>query len=191
MAAWTGIVGNGYTPEAFDAYCRTLRWAAWKPGFVVLHNTGAPSLAQRPLGFTRQHMAGFEAFYRDTRGWSAGPHLFVDDRLIWVFTPLTRPGVHSPSWNRVALGCEMLGDYDRESFTEGRGGQVRANAVAALATLAAVAGIEPGGMRLHREDPLTTHACPGRAVEKAAMVRSVRDLVAARHAAVAARPVGA
>jgi hypothetical protein len=182
MADWKGIVGRAFTADDFDAYCHTLRWDAWRPSFIVLHNTATPSLAQRPEGLTREHIQNLEAFYRDTQGWKAGPHLFVDDRQIWVFTPLTVSGTHSPSWNKVALGVEMLGNFETEAFDTGRGLEVRKNAVAALTTLCAVLGLGGDTMRLHREDPLTTHACPGKNVAKLAVIQAVQDLLLARHA---------
>jgi len=178
---WKGIVGRSFTSEEFDAYCHTLQWNAWRPSFIVLHNTATPSLAQRPAGLTQQHILGLEAFYRDTQKWSAGPHLFIDDRQIWVFTPLTVSGVHSPSWNKVALGVEMLGDYETEAFDDGRGLAVRRNAVAALATLSAILGLASDTMRIHREDPLTTHACPGKNVRKLEVIQAVQDLLLTRH----------
>jgi hypothetical protein len=98
-----------------------------------------------------------------------------------VFTPLTVSGTHSPSWNKVALGVEMLGDYEHEAFNNGRGLNVRKNSVAALATLCAVLGIDSQTMRLHREDPLTTHACPGSNVRKLEVIQEVEDLLIARH----------
>ncbi|HEX3555682.1 MAG TPA: peptidoglycan recognition family protein [Thermoanaerobaculia bacterium] len=181
MPGWKGIVGASFNPDEFDAYCHTLQWLAWRPSFIVLHNTGAPSLAQRPNGLSKKNIQSLEAFYRDEQKWSAGPHLFVDDKQIWVFTPLTVSGVHSPSWNQVALGVEMLGDYEKESFDSGRGLKVRKNAVAALATLSAVLGFDSQTLRLHREDPLTTHACPGKNVRKLEVIQEVQDLILARH----------
>lgn len=180
--AWKGIVGKSFSQQEFDAYCHTLSWTAWRPLFIVLHNTQVPSLASWPKGLTEAHIKGLETFYRDTQKWSAGPHLFVDDKQIWVFTPLTVSGVHSPSWNKVALGIEMLGDYDTESFDSGRGASVRRNAVAAIATLSAVLGLDPQKMRIHREDPLTTHHCPGKNVRKLEVIQEVQDLIIARHA---------
>lgn len=181
MPGWKGIVGASFTADEFDAYCHTLQWLAWRPSFIVLHNTGVPSLAQRANGLTKKHIQSLEAFYRDEQKWSAGPHLFVDDRQIWVFTPLTVSGIHSPSWNKVALGVEMLGDYEKEAFDSGRGLKVRKNAVAALATLCAVLGFESQTLRLHREDPLTTHACPGKNVRKLEVIQEVQDLILTRH----------
>jgi hypothetical protein len=181
MPAWKGIVGASFNPDDFDTYCHTLQWLAWRPSFIVLHNTGVPSLAQRPNGLTKKHIQGLEAFYRDEQKWSAGPHLFVDDKQIWVFTPLTVSGVHSPSWNQVSFGVEMLGDYEKEAFGSGRGLNVRKNAVAALATLSAVLGFDGQTLRLHREDPLTTHACPGKNVRKLEVIQELQDLILARH----------
>ena len=182
MPDWKGIVGKGFSAEDFDSYCHTLQWVAWRPSFIVLHNTGVPSLAQRPKGLTQQHIKGLEAFYRDEQKWKAGPHLFVDDKQIWVFTPLTVSGTHSPSWNKLALGVEMLGDYEKEDFSAGRGLKVRRNAVAALATLTAILGLDPQTLRLHREDPLTTHACPGKNARKLEVIQEVQDLIVSRHA---------
>lgn len=178
---WKPIVALSFNAEAFDKYCHSLTWSAWRPSFIVLHNTGAPSLSQRPNGLTLQHIHNLESYYRDTQKWSAGPHLFIDDRQIWVFTPLTMSGVHSPSWNKLALGFEMLGNYATESFNSGRGLAVRKNAVAAMASISAVLGIDPDTMRLHKEDPGTTHNCPGKNVVKAEIISEVKALIAQRH----------
>ena len=182
MSGWKGIVGKSFTADAFDAYGHTLHWTAWRPSFIVLHNTALPSLAQRPAGFTMAHIQNMVSFYRDVQGWDSGPHLFIDDHQIWVFTPLIVSGTHSPSWNKLSLGVEMLGDYEHEAFDSGRGLLVQHNTVAALATLSAVLGLDPQTLRLHREDSLTTHAtCPGKNVSKPAVIQAVQDLLAARH----------
>jgi hypothetical protein len=178
---WKGIVNRSFDAVGFDAYCRALKWESWRPQFVTLHNTAVPSLAQRPNGLSENNILALEAFYRDEQKWSSGPHLFVDDRRIWVFTPLTTPGTHSPSWNRIALGVEMLGDFASEPFDHGRGARVRDNAVAAIASLSAVLELEPGGMKLHKEDPRTTHDCPGKNVAKSDFIERVREHIAGLH----------
>jgi N-acetylmuramoyl-L-alanine amidase len=186
MGTWKGIIGQSFSPDAFDKYCHTLQWNAWRPSFITLHNMSVPSLAQRPAGLTLQHILNLQDFYRlpkpKGQGWSAGPHLFIDDKQIWVFTPLTVSGVHSPSWNKLAIGIEMLGDYQKESFSTGRGLAVRKNAVAAIATLSAILGIDPDSMKLHKEDTATTHkTCPGKNVIKAEVIAEVKQLLASRH----------
>ena len=188
---WKGIVNRSFKVEAFDAYCRTLQWLTWRPSFIVLHNTATPSLAQRPDGLTQESILALQAYYRDQLGWSAGPHLFVDDRQIWAFTPLTTPGVHSPSWNQVSLGLEMLGDYQTESFSSDRGLAVKTNAVAAMATLSDVIGLQPSTMRLHHEDPKTTHHCPGDNVGKGDVINAVEAAMGAGGAGEHSLAVGA
>lgn len=181
MANWKPIVGLSFNAVQFDSYCHSLQWVAWRPSFIALHNTASPSLAQRPVGFTQQHIKNLVSFYRDEKGWSAGPHLFIDDKQIWVFTPLTVSGVHSPSWNKLAMGIEMLGNYETESFKTGRGLAVRKNTVAAIATLSAVLGLDPTTMKLHKEDPATTHKCPGKNVIKSEVIAEVQRLIVTRH----------
>ncbi len=182
MPNWKPIVVLSFTADQFDTYCHSLQWTGWRPSFIVLHNTFVPDLALRPNGFTKQHMLNFVSFYRDQKKWSAGPHLFIDDKKIWVFTPLTMSGIHSPSWNKLALGFEMLGNYTTDSFSSGRGLAVRQNAVAAIASLSAVLGLNPDSLRLHKEDPATTHkTCPGKNVKKAEVIADVKALIRQRH----------
>lgn len=189
---WKGIVAKSFKETEFESYCHTLHWIKWRPSFIALHNTAIPSLAQRPTGLSPQHIRNLESFYRDTKKWSAGPHLFVDDRQIWVFTDMTVSGVHSPSWNKTSLGLEMLGNYDTESFSDGRGLSVRRNAVSAMATISAILGLDPQGIRLHGEDPLTTHKnCPGKHVVKDEVIAEVTDLMRQRHGGEHALPVEA
>lgn len=160
--SWKGIVGKGFTPKLFAAYVDNLQWSSWRPKFLVLHNTAAPSLATRPDGFTAQHMRNLEGYYRDKQGWPSGPHLFIDDKLIWVFTDLRTAGTHSPSWNSTAIGIEMLGDFSHESFSSGRGKAVRQNTTWAMAKLSRKLNFRPDGWKFHYEDAKTTHGCPGK-----------------------------
>lgn len=179
--AWKGIIAEFFKAEAFDRYCHSLEWVGWRPSFLVLHNTATPNLTQRPQGFTFQHIKNLETYYRDNQKWKSGPHLFVDDNGIWVFTPLTVSGTHSPSWNKVSLGIEMLGDYSKDDFKAGRGAKVRDNTVSAIASLSAVLGLIPATLRLHKEDHKTTHNCPGKNVVKQQVIDAVTDLMAERH----------
>jgi hypothetical protein len=75
----------------------------------------------------------------------------------------------------------MLGDFEAEAFDRGRGSAVRDNAVSAIATLCGVMGLDPPGLRLHRDDPLTTHACPGANVRKLDFIQRVQDVLLGRH----------
>src|SRR5579884_2239864 len=136
MLAWKGIVGKGFTPDAFVNYVNGLRWVSWRPHLVVLHHTGAPTLAQWRAGPpAAERIQNLVHYYRDELHWSAGPHLFVAPDLVWVFTPLATSGVHSPSWNLLSWGVEMVGNYNVEALDTGPGARVAANTVTALAVL--------------------------------------------------------
>ncbi len=178
MAFWKGIVGDGFSPDEFETYVATVAFDSWRPRFIVLHNTAVPTRAQWHEASGTQRMRGLEHYYRDVQQWSAGPHLFVADDLIWVFTPLNVPGVHSPSWNAISWGVELVGDYAKEEF----GSAIRDNAIRALATLHAALGLDPSTLRLHKEDPRTTHNCPGKNIVKDEVIGSVEDQLATVHA---------
>jgi hypothetical protein len=175
MPAWKGIVGRGFTAADFEQYVETIRLAAWQPQFIVLHNTFIPRFADWHQVPGEQRMQNLQHYYRDTQHWSAGPHLFIADDLIWIFTPLDTPGVHSPSWNAISWGVELVGDYS----TEDLGAGVQGNATRALAALYGLAGISPDALRLHREDPQTTHKdCPGTSVIKNDVIAMVTACIA-------------
>lgn len=173
------IVGKKFTISEFDAYCDSLAKQSWVKK-IVLHNTSSPSLAQRPGGIlTSQHIKNLHSYYEGL-GWSGGPHLFIDATGIWVFNPLTKTGVHSPSYNSNAWGIEMLGEYQTESFTSGLGAAVATNAQHAMASLAQLQGWTTMNdkMLLHKEDPKTTHkSCPGKNVFKADFMDKVNKIL--------------
>jgi len=183
MSAWRGIVGKAFSPGQFIDYVQQTVFHGWQPRFVVLHSTGAPTLEQYKGYATRPHpvtdeqwLLNLQGYYRDQMKWSAGPHLFVTPQKILAFTPLNVPGTHSPSWNGVSWGMEMVGDYQVELFDA----QVKENAVNALAVLHAKLGLDPHGLKYHCEDPLTTHKeCPGKNVgPKADMIAAIEASLA-------------
>jgi len=175
MPAWKGIVGQGFTANDFQDYLATIEFGAWRPQFVVLHNTAVPTFADWHKVSGQARMNGLQSYYRDNQHWSAGPHLFVADDLIWAFTPLNMTGVHSPSWNAISWGVELVGDYSKEPF----GAALKANAIAALARLHRLVGLDPNSLRLHKEDPKTTHNCPGQNIVKADIIQAIIDRMAA------------
>lgn len=172
---WVPVVNRIYTPDGFRAYAEVTNahLSAWKPTGVVLHNTATPNLTQWAQASWQRHIEGLVSYYRDTMHWHAGPHLFVAPEGIIVFTPIVTPGVHSPSFNQTHLGVEMVGDYSFEDFNCCAGLRVHNNAVSAVATLCELYHIDSHTMLLHKEDPKTTHDCPGKHVSKQAFIQEV------------------
>jgi hypothetical protein len=149
-----------------------VQFGTWRPSFVVLHNTAEPTFADWHSVSGDARMKALQSYYRDDQGWSGGPHLFVADDLIWAFTPLSVAGVHAPSWNQQSWGVEMVGEYSSETMCDG----VRENTIRALTTLHSLGGLDPDNLKLHHEDPKTTHKdCPGKSVVKDEIVAAVRE----------------
>ncbi len=188
--AWPAIKRK-FTQEEFRLYVPGLAWGPWRPDKVVLHNTAAPSWAQweekaaldreagRVPGTTR--INSLENYFKNDRGWSGCPHLFIPDDGIWVMNPLTLPGVHTPSWNHNSIGIEMVADFSREDDDSGPGLKVKLNTVFAVAILCETFGLSANKntIKLHKDDPKTTHDCPGRdfAQDYELVIRAVQDLM--------------
>ena len=171
------FVGEPLTPEQFERYVGGVEFSGWLPKFAVLHNTGAPKLSDWHRVPSETRIRNLAEYYANERGWSGGPHLIIDDRMIWVFNPLTKPGIHSPSWNQDTIGITMVGDYSIEPFNEA----VRDNTVKAIATLYGRLKLKADTLRFHSEDPRgVQQQCPGKNVDKADMIRRVDAVLSKR-----------
>lgn len=172
---WIPIDGRGLTLSQTQIHIDGLDWRPWKPSGMTLHNTAAPRLDQWHAENAAQRIENLVNYFRNERGWSSGPHAFIDDNRIWLFTPFNQKGTHSPSWNGTRLGIEMVGDFNSEDDDSGRGLLVKQNTVALFAMIHARLGIDPDTIKLHKEDPKTTHDCPGRDIDKAEFIDAVKE----------------
>jgi hypothetical protein len=166
-------VGRSFKPEAFNAYVNGLQFDSWKPQYIVLHNEGTPLKQWNSMpGYLR--MQRLAEFFGKERQWKSGPHLFITGDSIWVLSPLTRSGIHSPSWNKNSIGVEMVGDYTKEALDDG----VRDNTIKAIASLCRVYGISPDSLKFHSEDPKSPgKLCPGKNVSKSDMISRVKTVL--------------
>lgn len=133
-------IGQGLSLDAFRTYVQSYTFGSVPPDQLVLHNTANPDASWAPLngdprikwdrdeaGLTaaqiyakrRKQLDGVRDYYISL-GWQAGPHLFVDDRLIWLFTPMDTIGVHAKEGNsyhdaaghlHYTIGIEVVGWY--------------------------------------------------------------------------------
>jgi hypothetical protein len=189
--AWQGIVGKSFKVDQFEEYVTSLTFGAWRPRFVVVHNTSSPDRAiwdgwqaRTPPVTDEKWARNLEDYYKG-QGWSGCPHLFVTPGGILVMNHLTRAGTHTPSWNSISWGVETVGEFDRDPFT----GSIKDNLVAALAILHAATGLRllpyqrgVGGLHFHKEDPATTHRdCPGRKIVKADLIEAVQAEIERRN----------
>jgi GH24 family phage-related lysozyme (muramidase) len=177
--AWKGgFTGEHFSVEAFKDYVEQLP-LTWRPKGIVIHNTDAPNLAQARAtkGGFPQRVRNIAPHYKN-QGWSSGPHLFVfEDRNIYTGTPLKEKGTHSPSWNGTYWGLEMVADFDigQDDDDAGPGLAVKEATCWAVAILLDKLGLPANNdtVKLHKEDPRTTHRCPGADIVKADMLERI------------------
>lgn len=118
LSAQFNYVGKGYTRKEFQRYCAHYNFGPIPPDYVVLHHTAIPSTlaARYPTGAVwdadeagrnesgvydkrKRQLDALMRYYRDTKGWPAAPHLFIDDKWIWLMTPMYDVGVHAAQGN--------------------------------------------------------------------------------------------
>lgn len=193
--SWNDFVGKALTRSEIADQIASLVWtpkvwcpeAPQMPKGIVLHNTALPTLAMWAEAGPNHdaRIRNLKTFYRDDQHWNGGPHWFVSRDWINEFDGPLEHGTHSPSFNKTHFGLEMVGDYDKEAFDTGDGAKVRDNAVFLMAVLCRKFGWDPGtSIILHKEDPKTTHDCPGKNVHKADVIARV----AAQMAIIAGAP---
>jgi hypothetical protein len=133
--------GKGYTPAEFVAYVDQYDFGTVPPNFIVLHHTYRPSISTASAGAQydwdngeaglsdqeiyarrRRKLDGIKEYYRSSLGWDRGPHLFIDDRYIWIFTPMFHVGIHAAQGNgavpNYSIGIEVIGYYERNRWAD-------------------------------------------------------------------------
>jgi len=184
---WATIVKKAFNLAELKEYINSLTFD-WNPSLIVWHNTSLPTIVQWEKtaeedakhglipGTTR--INNLENYFKIDQGWPSGPHFFVWQDVVWAFTPANQKGTHSPSWNGIAIGIEMIADFDKEDDEHGAGLLIKNNTIALTAMLCEKLGLNPQtAIKLHKEDPKTKHDCPGHniAVDKQLMIDSVLE----------------
>lgn len=142
-SAWNDFlfIGRGLTADEFTDYVNAYDFGTIPPDYVVLHHTGDPCTRQAPLAGATVWDAGEDGrseeeiyrrrkaklnnvatFYRNKK-WSRGPHLFIDDRYIWLFSPMRLRGNHALEGGNeftdktgkyhYSIGIEVVGCYSK------------------------------------------------------------------------------
>lgn len=172
------ILGKGLKAEEFVRLAKSYDFGKIKPDSLVIHHTWRPTKAEWKGAST---LEGVRLYYEGL-GWTAGPHLFVSENLIWLFTPMNQVGIHAGNGNAVwerlgkeyrgfkgpvgsrlksySIGIEVVGDYDAAPWT----GKTKDNALTTIKVLMSVLGISTENVRLHRD--FSQKSCPGWAITK-------------------------
>jgi hypothetical protein len=173
------IDGRCLTIEQFITHVDGLTFPYGVPNRIFLHHTWRPT---RETWRGLSTILGMKAYYerqlwvdeqgRWHEGWTAGPHLFIADDGIWLFSDLNYDGVGVAGHNRDSLHIEMVGNFD-VALPDGPMWQ---NTVAALGALHDRIGLPPEKLNFHRD--YSTKTCPGLQVQKAWVIPQVRQWLA-------------
>lgn len=173
------IDGRVMTADEFVRYVEGLDFPPPLPTRIFLHHTWRPTqaewdghntiMAMKSVYETRQ--------WRDSEGrlhegWTAGPHLFVAEDGIWLFSDLRWDGVGVYGHNYRSRHLEMVGDYDNQRPS----GATLQNTIAALGILHAKLGLDIRNLNFHRD--FAGNTCPGKAVEKSWLIPLVAEWIA-------------
>lgn len=162
------ILGKCLTLNEFRQYCRTYDFGSIKPDSLVIHHTWSPKKSDWK---GEKSIMGLKNYYEGKK-WSAGPHLFIAEDGIWLFTPMKDVGIHASSLNSwrtklgrlggYSIGIEVVGDYDIERWT----GETLKNALGVMQILTASLNITTEKVYFHRDAPEAKKSCPGHAITK-------------------------
>jgi len=173
------IDGRVMTIEEFVTYCKGLEFEAPLPTRVFLHHTWRPTLASwqgldsimaMKAYYEKQQWTDSEGQIHE--GWTAGPHIFVAEDGIWLFSDLRYDGVGVYGHNYRSRHIEMVGNYDNKLPS----GAVLRNTVAVLGILHECLGLEIANLNFHRD--FSTKTCPGSAVQKGWIIPQVESWIA-------------
>lgn len=156
-------VGRVWTPKSLEQYLSTIKKPEWCKA-VTFHHTESPTLAQRPEGLQIRDIEIISKCY--TR--NACPHLFIDENKIFGMCDFRKKGYHASSFNNLAIGIFVLGNYDSEDPKNGRGlecWQTAAEAARLLLEWLEI-GASEETILFHRDGPGEIGSCPGKKVEK-------------------------
>jgi hypothetical protein len=136
--------GRGLTLPQFSAFVQVYDFGQVPPSFIVFHHTAVPDASYAPISSNpatkwdrgeqgldedaiyhkrQRQLEGLRDFYIK-KDWNCGPHLFIDDRYIWLFTPMADVGIHAKWGNsfkahgklHYSLGIEIIGYYERVTW---------------------------------------------------------------------------
>lgn len=155
---------NFPTVAAFEAYLQTLTPPTWAVG-ITLHHTWKPTVADWR---GQRSMEALARYYRaevknadGSKGWPAGPNLFIGSDGISQGTPVNHKGVHAGPCNATRISIEVVGDYDKTDWQE----PIKSFTYGAIVALLRWLGKDHRAINGHRDCMPGQKTCPGNAVD--------------------------
>lgn len=150
------IVNKRLSLKEFEEYVSKKDFGELPPTFMVLHHTWKPTKEQWK---GQSSISGLKSYYEGL-GWSAGPHLFIAEDGIWLFTDMYDVGIHAGAGNGTlktgySIGIEVVGNYDYEVWS----GETYTNTIGAIKALQEKLKLPDDRIKFHRD--YSAKSCPG------------------------------
>ncbi len=159
------IINKCLTKEEFEDYVKDYNFGRLPANKLVLHHTWKPTKEQWN---GRHSIQGLKSYY-ESKGWWAGPHLFIADDGIWLFTPMRKNGIHAGWGNWRSIGIEVVGDYDARKWS----GKTKDNVLFVIKALQEQLSINNEMVKFHRD--YSNKSCPGYAITKEWLFKELAD----------------
>jgi len=179
------ILNKKFTIQEFVNYLNKKHFGNTPPFSLVIHHTWKPKIKDWKGQST---ILGLKKYY-ENKGWSAGPHIFVADDGIWLFTDMYSVGIHAGTGNATyvhkdgrtykgysvpssirdyfnfklqsySIGIEIVGDYDNKIWSD----NIKRNALYCIKSLQLRLDISNENIFFHRD--FSQKTCPGKAISK-------------------------
>ena len=150
------IINRKLDLHEFRDYIATYNFGTQPANKLVIHHTWHPT---KDTWAGARSIQGLKKYY-ESKGWPAGPHLFIAEDDIWLFSPMRKDGIHAGELNHRSIGIEVVGDYDEEKWS----GKTKMNTLGVIKLLMGQLGITGASIFFHRD--VSTKTCPGKAITK-------------------------
>jgi len=150
------IINKCLSRKEFAEYIKDYNFGTLPANKLVIHHTWKPTKEQWN---GRHSIQGLKSYY-ERKNWWAGPHLFIADDGIWLFTPMRKNGIHAGKGNWRSIGIEVVGDYDSKKWD----GETKENTLFVIKALQEKLKINNEYVKFHRD--YSRKSCPGHAITK-------------------------
>lgn len=160
------IINRCLALNEFRHYLKNYNFGALPANKLVIHHTWRPT---KESWQGQKSIQGLKSYY-EGKGWPAGPHLFIAEDGIWLFSPMRHDGIHAGELNHRSVGIEVVGDYDTEQWS----GKTKSNALGAIKSLMEQLGLAEKDIFFHRD--VSPKSCPGWAIAKEWLFQEISSL---------------
>lgn len=150
------IVNRRLTLNEFRDYVKGYYFGSLPANKLVIHHTWRPT---KESWAGERTMGGLKRYYEGKK-WKAGPHLFIAEDGIWLFSPMRKDGIHAAKLNHRSIGIEVVGDYNTVKWS----GNTKSNALGAIKVLMGRLSLTENDLFFHRD--ASPKSCPGWAITK-------------------------